>query len=320
MSIEIWEAVRSSLPEIQTIDFIIGDEIFDRYKLADWINEAKSAGCRTGVQADLVNLTKQFCQQIIEAGIDRITISMLGTTIDSYAAAAKGVDFEKICANIMVMNSLRAGLATTMIVDFLLSLTNIFQIEDMVVLAARLGADKVHFSQCDVIQGVFKKASGFSHSKESAGKRRINKALTSGRWLAKKMNIDFTSFSHTPEEQPVCDQDPRNSLLIRHDGTVAPCINLAVGGAVFFLGRKVDLPAVHYGRLPAQTLVELWENKVCRFYRKRFHDRLRAHDATLGISSFEASWPKLQEILQTAKDAMPPPPKGCDVCPYLYDI
>jgi len=317
---KIWKAVRSSLPEIQTIDFITGQPPLEQHPLADWIKQAKSVGCQTGVQADPAALSNGIARQIIQSGTDRMIFLMRSVPTENDGGIAAGTEFETICERIMSVNSLRSGYGTTMIIDFLLSLKNIELIEDMVELAARLGADRVHFSQCDVIQGAFKKDRGFLYAKDSLGKKGVTKALARARRRAKKVKIDLTSFSQAPEEQPVCELDPRHSLIIRHDGTVAPCVNLAVGGPVFFLGRKVDMPTVHYGRLPEQSLAELWENESCRFFRNRFQDRIRAHDAKLGIRAFEASWPKLQEALRAARDAMPPPPRGCDVCAYLYDI
>ena len=59
-----------------------------------------------------------------------------------------------------------------------------------------------------------------------------------------------------PRETPVCAQDPRDSLFIRYDGAVAPCINLAIGGATTFLGEDVFMPTVHYGHIPGKDLVD----------------------------------------------------------------
>jgi hypothetical protein len=80
--------------------------------------------------------------------------------------------------------------------------------------------------------------------------RRLKKSLDKARRLAKKLNITTTAFAFTPEERPVCEQDPRDSIFIRHDGLVAPCINLAIGGPTTFLGNEVIMPDAHYGRLP----------------------------------------------------------------------
>jgi hypothetical protein len=68
------------------------------------------------------------------------------------------------------------------------------------------------------------------------------------------------------DEQPVCTQDQRDSLFIRQDSFVSPCINLVMGGETFFLGHKTNLPTVHYGLLPTQELMDMWETDSCGFY------------------------------------------------------
>ena len=140
------------------------------------------------------------------------------------------------------------------------------------------------------------------------------------RRLAEKLKVETTAFSFVPDELPVCAQDPRDSLFIRHDGSVAPCINLAIGGATTFLDKEVNMPTVHYGRLPEYDLMELWETATCRFYRERFDRREQAYDSVIGNSSFEPSLIKLNETLNAAREAMPGAPDGCRVCHYLYDI
>jgi MoaA/NifB/PqqE/SkfB family radical SAM enzyme len=134
------------------------------------------------------------------------------------------------------------------------------------------------------------------------------------------MHLKATTFAWVPEELPVCAQDPRNSMFIRHDGQVAPCINLALGGATTFLGKDVEMPTVHYGKLPDASLNELWETERCRFYRNRFELRMSAYETGFINSDLEPSLTKIREALENAQKAMPPAPQGCRVCHYLYNI
>jgi MoaA/NifB/PqqE/SkfB family radical SAM enzyme len=205
-------------------------------------------------------------------------------------------------------------------INFVMMVMNFHQIEDIVRLSARLGVDQVNFKQCDVIRGENGRDYGLFAPQKNREVRRLEKAVSKARRLAKKLRIKTTAFAFTPDELPVCDQDPRGSLFVRHDGYVAPCINLAFGGHTTFLGEKASIATVHYGRLPDQDLLALWDNISCKFYRERFSHRVRAHDAVIVNSSFEASLPKLRETLQAAKDAMPEAPPGCNVCHYLYGI
>ncbi len=320
MSQRVWDAIRLHLDEVQTVVFGGGGERLPTRRTSGWIREAKAAGCETEYHVDAIHLTMPFVRAVIDGGIDRIIISLIGATAQIYAEVAKSVDFELLCKRIRQIAAGRFERVPEITAKFILAPLNVHQAQDMLRLAANLGVYRVRFKQCNIIRGLYVKGSGFRYSKEGREKMRITTLLSRARRLSRKLKIDFRSFSHPPAEEPVCDQDPRQSLYIRHEGSVAPCSNLAAGETLLFLDRQVKMPAVHYGRLPDQGLTDLWKSERCDFFKKRFSERVHAYDSTLGRSSFESSWPQLQRALQAARDAMPKPPDGCRRCPALYDI
>ncbi|MBW1942028.1 MAG: SDR family NAD(P)-dependent oxidoreductase [Deltaproteobacteria bacterium] len=317
---EVWEALRPHLHEVRSIDFSGGGEPLLQPRLVEWITEANAAGCETGFLTNGFLLKRETAEQMINAGVDWICFSMDGATADIYEEIRKGSNFERVCENMANIAALRVGKIPKTMIHFILMQMNFHQVEEIVRLAARLGVDQVNFKQCDVIRDEHGKGYGLFASKETREVRRLEKSLSKVRRIAKKYGLHVTIPSFTPDEQPVCDQDPRDSLFIRHDGFVAPCINLAMGGPANFMGKEVTMPTVHYGRLPEDTLSDLWKTERCRFYRERFQHRVHAHDAEIAGRSFEASWSQYQKILQAAKDAMPEAPEGCNLCHHLYDI
>jgi len=319
MSQEIWETVRPYLSEVRSIDFTGGGEPLLQPRLVEWMTEAKTAGCETGVLTNGTLLKKETARQMIRAGIDWICISMDGATADQYEKIRIGSDFERVCENVANIADLRAGKVPKTMINFVLMHMNFHQVEEIVRLAARLGVDQVNFKQCDVIRGENGKGYGLFASEETKEVRRLEKALSRARRLAKKLKVHTTAFPFTPEERPVCEQDPRDSLFIRHDGEVAPCINLAIGGPTTFLGEEVTMPTVHLGRLPDSDLLDLWQTETCKFYRERFLHRVKAHDDTI-VRSLMGSSSSRQSTLQSAIEAMPEAPEGCKICHYLYDI
>jgi MoaA/NifB/PqqE/SkfB family radical SAM enzyme len=205
-------------------------------------------------------------------------------------------------------------------INFVLMGMNAHQMQEIIQLAKRLGVDQVNFKQCDVIRGQEGKGFGLFASEETKEIRRLQKSLDKARRLAKKLHIETTAFAFTPRELPVCEQDPRNSLFIRHDGTVAPCINLALGGPTTFLGKEVTIASVHYGKLPGDDLMDLWETESCQFYRKKFQERVEKYDNFVMNGLLGGAGGNRAKVLKDARKAMPVPPKGCNVCHYLYNI
>jgi MoaA/NifB/PqqE/SkfB family radical SAM enzyme len=305
---------------VTSIDFTGGGEPLLQPKLEKWIAEAKNVGCETGFLSNGLLLRKERLKGLLDAGLDWICISMDGATADMYDKIRVGSKFDRVCENIGNIAELRYGNMPKTMINFVLMEMNFHQVEDILRLAVHLGVDQVNYKQCDVIRGQEGKGLGLFGPKETKEIQRLNKSLEKAKRLAKKLNIRTTAFSFTPQEQPVCEQDPRDSIFIRYDGTVAPCINLAIGGPTTFLGNEVTMPSVHYGRLPENDLLEMWRADTCEFYRQRFQQRVETHDETIVNRFINSSGSSRERTLQIARKAMPEPPNGCDVCHYLYDI
>ncbi len=320
MSAEVWAAIRPHLSQAGSIDFTGGGEPLLQPDLEEWIAEAKKAGCETGFLTNGLLLKKDKLKRILTAGVDWICISMDGATADIYHKIRIGSDFERVCANVGNIAELRTAKTPKTMINFVLMQINFHQVEAILHLAARLGIDQVNFKQCDVIRGDAGKNLGLFGPRETKEIRRLKKALDKAQRLARRLKIQTTAFPFTPQERPVCDQDPRDSMFISYDGTAAPCINLAIGGPTTFLGRDVVMPSAHYGRLPDMDLMELWESETCKFYRQQFQHRVEKHDGTIVDLLVRSGGSNREKTLAAARQAMPEPPHGCNVCHYLYDI
>ena len=320
MTPAIWEAIRPYLDRVQSVDFTGGGEPLLQPKLAEWIADAKNAGCETGFLSNGLLLVEEKLKQILDAGIDWICISMDGADAEMYNKIRVGSNFDRVCENVANIARMRSGKIPKTMINFVLMDMNVHQMEAIVQLAARLGVDQVNFKQCDVIRGQEGKGFGLFASEETREIRRLQKSLEKARRLAKKLQVETTAFAFTPQELAVCEQDPRDSLFIRYDGTVAPCINLALGGATTFLGKEETMPAVHYGRIPQNDLMDLWKAESCRFYREKFQERVEKQESVMLNSLLGGSGGNRLKVMEAARKAMPPPPQGCNVCHYLYDI
>jgi MoaA/NifB/PqqE/SkfB family radical SAM enzyme len=317
---EVWDAIRLHLRDILTVDFTGGGEPLLQPFLPQWVADGKAAGCQTGILTNGLVLHKETAQELIAAGLDWICVSMDGADKDQYERIRIGSSFERVCENLADVARLRvAGVPKTMI-NFVMMSSNFHQVEDMVTLAARLGVDQVNFKQCDVIRGEQGKGYGLFGREESREIRRMRKALSRALKLARKVGVKTTAAPFTPNERPVCEQDPRDSMFVRYDGTVAPCISLAIGGPTTFLGKDAVMPSVHYGRLLERDLLELWETEPCRLHRQSFHERVRAYENTFVEGLMTDSLRTPQRLREAAVKRMPTAPEGCRVCHYLFDV
>lgn len=320
MSPDVWQALRPHLPEAQSVDLSGGGEPLLQPQLAEWIGQAHAAGCETGFLTNGLLLDEDTAHRLVDAGVDWIGVSMDGATPDVYEAIRVGSDFEQVCRNLARIAALRVNAVPKTMINTVLTPANIHQLEETVSLAQRLGVDQVNFKQCDVIRGQHGRGYGLFAPERTRRITRLERALAKARRRAKRQHVQTIGCSFLPKEQPVCDQDPRTSLFVRHDGAVAPCVNLARGGATTFVGRPAVMPTVHYGRLPADDLLALWEAKQCTSFRRRFEARASAFDRARVGHALGCSWSRLDEALADARAAMPAAPDGCHVCHYLYAL
>jgi len=316
---EVWAALAPHLPEVASVDFSGGGEPLQHPELFARVADARAAGCRTGFLTNGMRLGEEAARAVLDNGVDWVAVSLDGAGAEAYEAIRAGASFEAVTGNVRRLASLRVYGRPRIALNMVMMPDNVGQLEAMVRLAADLGADQVNFKQCDVVRGDHGRDRGLFAAGENAAVRRHEKLLARARRLARKLGVETTAFSFTPEELPVCDQDPRDSLFIRHDGRVAPCINQAYAGEICFLGEKAEMPEVHYGCLPADDLLDLWHGALCRAYRETFAERVAAHDREL-VSGHFSSLDQLQRTYEEARKAMPAPPRGCNRCHYLYDI
>ena len=111
----------------------------------EWIAEAKSAGCETGILTNGLLLKRITAQQMINAGLDWVCFSIDGAEAKTYEEIRKGSNLERVCENLENIADLRIVKIPKMMINFVLMPMNFQQVEEIVRLAHRLDVDQVNF-------------------------------------------------------------------------------------------------------------------------------------------------------------------------------
>ncbi len=320
MQEEVFAALRPLLGEVAEVDFSGGGEPLVNPRLCEWLAEARAAGASASFQTNGAALDAALCERIVAAGADRVILTTPGASADSFRRGRPGIDFEAWRAHVLCLAAARRGRKLEIVLRCVMQRERAAELEEMVELAAQLGADGVDFTHCDVVQELPSGRPGLFAAPADARVRELEKALRRARKRARKLGLEVRATSFVPEEQAVCAHDPRQCLFVRHDGSVAPCQNLGIGGNVCFLGADAELPVTHYGRLDGSSLLDLWRSPACRAVRERFAARAAAQEEATAGALFPFSLRRLSETLEAARAAMPEPPPGCGSCRHLYDL
>jgi hypothetical protein len=153
--------------------------------------------------------------------------------------------------------------------------------EEAVRRAARAGIDRVDLAFSDE-------------------KREVEQA----RRLASGLGLALTTARRPLGERPVCEEDPRDALHVHADGSVAPCP--ALGGRVSF------------GRLPAESLEDIWEKEEYRAFRAAFHQREVIRDRRF-FGRIGGCHTQFYDSMERSSEDLPPVPAPCKGCRHLRE-
>jgi MoaA/NifB/PqqE/SkfB family radical SAM enzyme len=317
---DVWSAIRPHLRRFRHVDLSGGGEPLLNPALAERLAEAKHAGCTAGFLTNATLLDRDAAARILDSGPDWIGVSLDGATAGTYESVRKGADFGAVTGNIERLAAMRRGDRPAIVIQAVMMPENLAELPDLVGLAAGLGARRIVLKNCDVVRSEGAQARAVYSGGGAGSAPGRKKILRLAAKRARKAGVELAAYSLEPEEEPACEQDPRRSLFVGHDGRVAACIGLAYGGPGRFFGREVEFPQVLYGRLPGDGLMECFESDRARKYCETFEQRERAYMKVLSGLEGDVDLIKLRRTLDKAVDSMPPAPEGCDRCHYLYGV
>ena len=112
MSEETFEAILAGLRELDPIPSVyfggIGEPLFHP-KTIDWIAEAKALGVKVELITNGTILTEKKSQQLIDAGLDVLWVSIDGASPETYADVRMGAELPRVLENLRQLYKMRKG-------------------------------------------------------------------------------------------------------------------------------------------------------------------------------------------------------------------
>lgn len=226
---------------------------------------ASSKGIYTATSTNGHFLTDEVAKKTVESGLDRLIISLDGTTQEVYEQYRREGNIEKViegARNIVKWKKELKSKTPFVFFQFLVVKPNEHQIEDVKRLAKEVGVDEVRFKTAQIYDyendpnnliPTLEKYSRYKKTKE--GKHKAKNKLQNHCWKLWQANV------------------------ITWDGTVVPCC--------------FDKDATHkLGSLKNESFRDIWQNKNYRKFRKDITESRKNIDICANCSEGLGVWKK----------------------------
>lgn len=266
MSLETFRHLKDVLARVKHVSFTCsGEPTMNRY-LADMIALARSSSRgRLSLITNGCLLNEKLVRDLVDAGLDELTVSLDGATAETHEAIRRGARFSQTLDHIRLWNSERnrqrnGDRPGVLRIGFVAMKSNIVELPALVLLAHELGAEEVkvnglepYSEQCatEILYGA--NAAEYGHHFARAAQ------------VAASVKVSL----RLPELQL---GNKRRCWPFPHvgwDGTVRPCGALVYRRPFFFLGLQEEHLAVSLGDIHQHGFLTIWRSAPYRGFRRQ---------------------------------------------------
>ncbi len=227
----------------------------------DFVALARKAGCQVSTTSCGLHLNEENIKKILKSGIDIIAFSLAGTDKESNDAR-QGADFEKLCKNIKLFQSLRKeryAVHVEIHFAYILLADRLDAAKKLPTLMKELDIHSTIVSTLDYLADDAQEHLSINpHNTEiiEEARRILEKAVIEAEENGQK--IYYALPSTVPSSE--CRENIQKSLYVDADGTIAPCIYLNVPFEGSF--------KLTYGNVNENNVFEIWNTKAFAEFRE----------------------------------------------------
>ena len=273
-------------------------------RILEMILEAKGAGARTEVTSNGTLLTEPMQNGLLQAGLDRLWVSVDSVSIECAEEAAPGHPVPGI-----VLSRLRelkdrikvSGHSLEIAMAFVATQDNLPELPAVLALARDLGVDAVHLSHLIPYHEAQSNETRQPVWYEPGSKNLLP-------WIGEARLVDGTFIANDTKPEPGCPFIESGAVAVAWDGQVSPCVPLLRTHRTFQEGMPRTATAHVLGQLPETDLLTLWRNRDHTDFRRRVETVAFAPCATCGACNM---------AYDNAEDCFNHPFPTCGGCPWL---
>lgn len=255
-------------------------------RIAAMVRQAHEAGLRAELITNGMLLNAERSRALLEAGLNRLWVSIDGATPDSYADVRLGAALPRVLENLAGFRQMRRPghrAQPEIGINFVAMRRNIHDLPAVIALGKRLGA--VHFMVSNVLP----------YTAEMQAERLYTRSLRSvtylpsgwlpdlslPKWdldettsevflqaLNSGCNVSFAGFN-LGGANDVCSFLETGSLAVGWDGAISPCVALLHDFTSYLHGKPRANRRHVLGKVGERSLLEIWRDPDYLAYRER---------------------------------------------------
>jgi MoaA/NifB/PqqE/SkfB family radical SAM enzyme len=276
---------------IQTVAYWGIGEPLMHPRIVAMIASAHAIGMQTELITNGQLLSDKMATGLVDAGLDRIVVSLHGPRIEGPVTDDAGSNPGRIRENLHALRRARQGRGLgkpEIAVEFVLARSNLGQLQHLPRTAQDLGASTVYLTNvlpysrdlgAEILYALsavsetfairFEQTNGFVLPRFDA-RPEILEAL-------RNLPVRASRDSRHPLDVPPtyrgqCPFLERGALAVRWDGGVSPCVELLHSHVVYVIGREKHVQPYVLGSLERQALEEIWQGTEYWRFRERLQE------------------------------------------------
>ena len=282
MSMETYLRIRQDMIYAHTVDFTGWGEPMLHREIYRMVRLAKEQGCVTSMTTNGTILNRRNSMALIEAGMDRLTISVDGMTEATYNSIRLGASFETVTKKVTEFGRLARGTGSSLLlgIAFTVQEQNAHELDLVLPWMESCGARVLHLKQLNVVSNSWDWEQSFLKYRLEPGsagagpledlESRISRLLE----RARPMGIEVALHSEFPMSSRMiprhCLATPLESVYFSYEGRMAPCCHFGHHVSRYFEGRLEPPSSLFYGDIREQTFLEVWNDPSFRSFRGGF--------------------------------------------------
>ncbi len=282
MSMTTYSRIVEAMHLAHTVDLTGWGEPMLHPQIYDMVRMAREKDCVTTMTSNGTVLNSRNAARLIEAGMNRLTVSIDGLKAETFEAVRPGASFEKVTANLRELTRQveAGGHDLALGIAFTIQEANVQELHLLVPWLAHVGARTLHLKHLNVVSTSEDWSRSFLKYRLSPTHvdggllTRLEASISEVLEEAERAGLEVLMHSQFPMDSQLkprhCLATPLEAVYFSYEGRVAPCCYFGHHVANYFDGVQYPPSALFYGDIREQGFEEIWESASFQSFRWGF--------------------------------------------------